>query len=531
MNALLEYGSGTDDDDDSDEKEDTGEEKRTQPEKVCDFFNFDSVVECDDYQPKTKVLKREFTLSSGLSVEMPVEEFWESVSADDIKLVSERKPSKSCYISKECKAKQTFGNVRGSHETFNNQNRSDLESKMHGVKKEVPTQCMHSHLVRTKALSEIDEQTRIFKHVGEGTLDKQQVYSGQDQVEDKHVRINADNHINHRKLLYLHSKIKPHLNRKMFFKIPNNRNKTLQAISGPVNRVKWNNPMYSHLLMSVSMDGTVKLWNFWSSLDHCVQTVSVHTKAVKDACWSQSGKEIISCGYDKVAIISDVDRGKQLAIFRHENYVNCVKCHPDNTNVFVSGSYNILQAWDKRTPDQPVREFIYKDSTGQVQDVIFSADGSSIFSSCDLLSRDSADRNVMAWDFRSGVVLSNQIYQERYSCTRLKLHPTEGHFLAQTNGDYIAIFSTQKPYKLNKAKRFQGHKGLGYAVGFDVSVEGSLVASGSADGNIYFYNYHTGRLLRTLTTDLDVCTDVALHPVLPSTVACCGWNGHVKVWR
>ncbi|XP_021344230.1 WD repeat-containing protein 25-like, partial [Mizuhopecten yessoensis] len=166
-----------------------------------------------------------------------------------------------------------------------------------------------------------------------------------------------------------------------------------------------------------------------------------------------------------------------------------------------------------------------------VQDVIFSADGSSMFSSCDLLSRDSADRNLMAWDFSSGVVLSNQIYQERYSCTRLKLHPTEGHFLAQTNGDYIAIFSTQKPYKLNKAKRFQGHKGNGYAVGFDLSVDGSLVVSGSADGDTYFYNYHTGRLLRTLTTGLDICTDVAIHPVLTSTVACCGWNGHIQVWR
>lgn len=385
----------------------------------------------------------------------------------------------------------------------------------------------HSQLAEAATVSKNNEQSKILK---DHSFDSKQIYS-KHQVEDKSAETKTDSQINNRKLFYLHSIIKPHLKRKPFFKIPKDRGHNIIGHSGPVTRVKWNNTQYSHLLLSAAMDGMVKLWNFWSSLDPCVQTMGVHTKAVKDACWSHSGKEIISCGYDKRAIISDVEGGKPLVTFQHENYVNCVKCHPNNTNVIVSGSYNILQAWDKRAPDQPVQEFIYKDNTGQVQDVIFSSDGRILFSCCDVLSRDSADRNIMAWDVSSGVVLSNQIYQERYSCTRLKLHPTEGHFLAQTNGDYIAIFSTHKPYKLNKVKRFQGHKGLGYAVGFDVSLEGSVIASGSADGNIYFYNYHTGRPIRTLNTGLPVCTDVALHPVLPSTVSCCGWNGHIQVWR
>ena len=37
--------------------------------------------------------------------------------------------------------------------------------------------------------------------------------------------------------------------------------------------------------------------------------------------------------------------------------------------------------------------------------------GSQFFSCNDLVTRDSADRNIMAWDFTNGVVLSNQIYQ------------------------------------------------------------------------------------------------------------------------
>lgn len=50
------------------------------------------------------------------------------------------------------------------------------------------------------------------------------------------------------------------------------------------------------------------------------------------------------------------------------------------------------------------------------------------------------------------------IRQERYTCPSLALHPLEETFVAQTNGDYMAVFSSQKPYKMNKRRRYEGHK-------------------------------------------------------------------------
>lgn len=50
------------------------------------------------------------------------------------------------------------------------------------------------------------------------------------------------------------------------------------------------------------------------------------------------------------------------------------------------------------------------------------------------------------------------IHQERYTCPSLALHPLEEAFVAQTNGDYMAVFSSQKPYKMNKRRRYEGHK-------------------------------------------------------------------------
>ena len=47
----------------------------------------------------------------------------------------------------------------------------------------------------------------------------------------------------------------------------------------------------------------------------------------------------------------------------------------------------------------------------QIQDLLFNRDGDIFFSTGNEISRDSSDRNIMAWDFRSTSVLSNQIYQ------------------------------------------------------------------------------------------------------------------------
>jgi WD40 repeat protein len=182
-------------------------------------------------------------------------------------------------------------------------------------------------------------------------------------------------------------------------------------------------------------------------------------------------------------------------------------------------------------------------------------------------------------------VLSNQVYQEAYTCPSLKVHPDGAHFVAQSNAGYIAIFSSQPPYKLNKFKvrtllfslflsglcahfhltfaltseqRFEGHQVEGYRVGCDISPDGSLVATGSANGYIHFYSWYSGKEIKTISTIgatdhraapssspspsglsaasappggggrwAEACTHVAFHPLHPQVMAACGWDGSV----
>lgn len=130
----------------------------------------------------------------------------------------------------------------------------------------------------------------------------------------------------------------------------------------------------------------------------------------------------------------------------------------------------------------------------------------------------------------TGTVLSNQIFQERYTITRLRNHPYDNSLLAQCQGNYIVIFSRDRPYKMNKHKRFEGHKLLGYNIGFDISSDGQIIYSGSSDGRLYCYDYQSGKRFDTKPTDLDVILDVDCHPILPSTVAMSAWNGSLSVW-
>ncbi|XP_045186364.2 WD repeat-containing protein 25-like [Mercenaria mercenaria] len=335
-----------------------------------------------------------------------------------------------------------------------------------------------------------------------------------------------------RKLFFIHPKITPLLQSKgLNNNIPKNKEWENPGHAGAINRLKWNVPNYSHLLVTCSMDTTLKLWNIWSQLDPCVQILRVHSKAVRDVAWNHDGKQLLSCSYDKSAAVSDAETGAAISKFEHSSFVTCCKYHPVNHHVCVTGSNNQIQTWDSRTPSRPCKTFTYKDTIGQVQDLVLTGDGSTLFSCSDLVTRDSADRNLMAWDFRTGVVLSNQIYQERFTLARLQLHPRDNQILAQSNGNYIAIFSLQRPYKMNKHKRFEGHKLQGYNIGFDVSPDGQIVYSGSADGKICCYNYQSGKCLRTISTGLPVVMDIACHPLLPSTIAMSSWDGTVQVWR
>ncbi|XP_029972911.1 WD repeat-containing protein 25 [Salarias fasciatus] len=303
----------------------------------------------------------------------------------------------------------------------------------------------------------------------------------------------------------------------------------LEGHQGPVNTLQWCPvPQFSHLLLSASMDKTFKVWDGAES-GRSLRVYTCHTGAVRDACWTPCGRRVLTGSFDSTAVVTDVETGQPAVTVDTSFRVMCVAVVPGRPDVFLCGGYSpAVQAWDTRCC-KVVK--VYSAGVQQTLDLLFLRGGSEFVSSSDCVSRDSADRTLMVWDFQTAARLSNQIFHERYTCPSLALHPLEDCFVAQTNGDYVALFSTQRPYRMNKRRRFEGHKVEGYAVRCSFSPDGGVLASGSSSGCAHFYDFHTAGALRTLQAHSRPCLSVSQHALLPAAVATGDWAGEIKVWN
>ncbi|XP_052009456.1 WD repeat-containing protein 25 [Xyrauchen texanus] len=303
---------------------------------------------------------------------------------------------------------------------------------------------------------------------------------------------------------------------------------SVRAHEGPVNTLQWSPVEHlSHLLLSASMDRTCKVWDGIDS-GRCLQTYSAHGGAVRDACWLPCGRRLLSGSFDGSVALTDVETGKTVVKMENEFKVGCVAPRPSDPDVFLCGGFSSeVKAWDTRSC-KVLR--VFKADVQQTLDILFLSDGEFV-SSTDAVSRDSAERTLIAWDLNTTAKISNQIFHERYTCPCLTSHPLEKSFVAQTNGSYIALFSAQRPYRMNKRRRYEGHEVEGFAVHCGFSADGRVLVSGSSTGSVHFYDFQSSRPLNTLQAHEHACICAALHPVLPAAMASCDWSGQIKIWN
>ncbi|WOG90577.1 hypothetical protein DCAR_0309821 [Daucus carota subsp. sativus] len=309
-------------------------------------------------------------------------------------------------------------------------------------------------------------------------------------------------------------------------KPPENLSLSLTGHDKAVNALQWSST-HSHLLASAGMDHTICVWNPWSKNERKARVLSHHTAAVKDIKWSELGLSLLSCGYDCSSRLFDVEKGLEIHMFKEDQVVGVVKFHPNNSNLFLSGgSKGVLKLWDIRTQKAAHQ---YVRGLGPILDVEFINCASQFVSSSDVSKGNVTENSILVWDVSRQVPLSNQVYAEAYTCPSIKCHTSEQYFVAQSNGNYIAIFSAKAPFKLDRYRRYESHGVSGFPVRCDFSLDGEQLASGSSDGCIYFYNSRSTELIKKVKLYEQACIDVAFHPVMPNVIASCSWNGEISV--
>jgi len=294
-----------------------------------------------------------------------------------------------------------------------------------------------------------------------------------------------------------------------------------------VTKIKWH-PSLDNKVATTSLDGKIIVWEVTSNNSlTSKQCFTEHHEGIKDLKWNTDGTSFLTASFDKTCKIRDLVTGVCKEDIKFDDLLTSAIYHPEDANIFLVGTLSSgIQAMDIREK-KIIKK--YKSFFGQVQDMMFLPDRTTFLSCEEAVKRNSLDKTIMAWDFKTGAVLSNQIYPEPYTCSSLKLHPNQRNFLAQSSAGYIAIFDTEKPWRLNRRKRFESHQVTGYKVDFDFDFTGCKLYSGDITGCVYTFDWFSSKVNKVQKIFDSPCVSLACHPKINSMLCVGSWEGDVKI--
>lgn len=186
----------------------------------------------------------------------------------------------------------------------------------------------------------------------------------------------------------------------------------------------------------------------------------------------------------------------------------------------ASSDRRVLQL-DLRDANQVVQS--YDQHMGSVNSLAFIDQGRRFVSSSD-------DKVLRVWEYGVPVVIKYITDPSMHSMPVMLLHPNRRSLACQSMDNTVRIYTARDKVKRNDKKLFKSHLVAGYACGLTYSADGRFLGSGDSMGRLYFWDWKSTRLFRTLQAHNGVCIDLDWHPTLPSLVASCGWDGVVKLW-
>ena len=281
-------------------------------------------------------------------------------------------------------------------------------------------------------------------------------------------------------------------------------------------------PVYGHLVASAGMDGVVKVWQVYGQ-QRCVRTYVGHIKGVRDVTFANDGRHFLTCSYDRYIKLWDTETGQVVAAMSNERVPCCVRFNPatELQNEFIEGSSGprVLQ-WDLRTK-KVVQE--YEEHQGGVSALLFIDQDRKFVSS-------SEDKSMRIWEYGNPVPVKYINDPTLFSMPALARHPNGRYFVAQSLDNKIKTYEAENTFKHVGSKTFGGHTVAGNACQIDFSPDGKYLMSGDSNGNIFWWDWKTCKIERSLHAHDGNCSSVAWHPIEPSRVVSCGFDGKMKLW-
>ncbi|KAL7528732.1 hypothetical protein ACHAXR_003460 [Thalassiosira sp. AJA248-18] len=281
-------------------------------------------------------------------------------------------------------------------------------------------------------------------------------------------------------------------------------------------------PRTGHLLLSAGLDGACKVWSVEQR--KCMRTYVGHSAAVRDVQFNNDGSKFVSSSFDRYLRLWDVESGKVLGTYTNRRVPYVVKFYPNDDNIFVVGcSDNKIVAYDSTTGEITQE---YDHHLAAVNTITFVEDnGTKMVTSSD-------DKKVLVWEWDIGVPIKYISDPTMHSMPVITMHPSERFMVCQSLDNRMVVYQAGDRYALQRKKKFEGHNVAGYACDIAISPDGRFVCSGDSNGKLFFWDFKkTRKLQKYHAHDKGPAIGAVWHPVEPSTVFTCGWDGVIKMWQ
>jgi pre-mRNA-processing factor 17 len=280
-------------------------------------------------------------------------------------------------------------------------------------------------------------------------------------------------------------------------------------------------PGSAHLLLSCSLDSTVKIWDYYNDRQ-CKRTYTGHSQAVRDVKFSLDGRQFYSAGFDTLTRLWDTETGQVISTFTDDHLPFCLAVHPEQPHSVICGTSAKKAVQFDANSGKVVQE--YYGHQGTVSSVTFVENGRKLLTSSD-------DRKLFTWVYGIPVIDRYIAEPTMHAIPAIATHPSGKFVLGQSMNNTMVVYQAGGEFKYQSKRKFVGHANSGYAIQPDFSPDGRYVISGGSEGSLHFWDWKTSNLYRSIKAHEGVCMHSLWHPVQSSRVISCGWDGQIKLWE